>query len=254
MNTLRILPVLLSLSLCAAASVKPPPATVGGQVLDTQGRPLPGALIWIQPAVTTGLVTVRTDARGTYQSPRLVNVPYNAVAYYQTEYRGQSYCLRLASEKVSGYDTFSPDPKAGTVRNFRMQLSGKIPDPSGYTAYFGSEVRLMWTGDYDAGKTVANGSKVTLTFTPDGPLIDGSRGRPFSVTGNHANPIIPDVPVGHYRVSATEVHADGRKTPLIVGQDENRLSASAAFAFQPSGMCGGATSNVGRAFLYVARP
>jgi hypothetical protein len=256
MKTAKTLCALLSISLCTAlaAPAKPPPATVSGQVLDSRGRPLPGALIWIKPAVTTGLLTARTDEKGHYQSARLPNVPYYTAAYYQTEYHGQSYCLRLASEKLGGYDAFSPDPAAGIVRNFKLQLSGKIPDVSGYTAYFGSEVRLMWKGDYDAGKTVPADSTVRVLFTPDGPMIDGSTGKAFTVVGNQSEPIIKDVPVGHYRATAVEVHADGHKTPLILGQKDSSLTASTAFDFQPSGGCGGATSNVGRAFLYVARP
>ena len=256
MNLPRSLPALLCMILGAAlaASAKAPPATVSGQVLDSQGRPLPGALIWIKPAVTTGLLTAHTDGQGRYQSAKLPNVPYYAIGYFQTDYHGQTYCLRLASEKTGGYDAFSPDPTAGIVRNFKLQLSGRIPDSSGYPAYFGSEVRLMWKGDYDAGTTVPADSTVQATFTPDGPLIDGSTGKAFTISGNQSEPIIKDVPVGHYRVTAAEIHADGHKSPLIVGQKDPTLAASTTFDFQPSGGCGGATSNVGRAFLYVARP
>ncbi|THF70920.1 carboxypeptidase regulatory-like domain-containing protein [Deinococcus sp. Arct2-2] len=253
-----ILKFTLALSLllppASAASAQPSPATVSGQVLDSRGRPLSGALIWVKPAVTTGLLTVRTDSQGRYQSPKLPNIPYYAVGYYQTEYHGQSFCLRLAAEKPGGYDAFSPDPVTGVVRNFRLQLSGKIADSSGYVSYLGSQVRLMWKGDYDAGKTVAQDSSVQTTFTPNGPMINGTPGKAVTLKANYGNPIMEDVPVGHYRVSAVEVHADGHKTPLIVGQTDTALAASTSFDFQPSGGCGGSTSNAGRAFLYVARP
>lgn len=255
MPVFRSLSLLLFAGLCSAlAASAPPAATVGGQVLNTQGKPLPGALIWIKPAVTTGLLTAHTDEQGRYQSARLPNVPYYTLAYYQTEYHGESFCLRLAAEKLGGYDAFSPDSAAGTVRNFKLQLSGKIPDSGGYPSYFGSEVRLMWKGDYDAGKTVPADSTVQSTFTPDGPMIDGTAGKPFTLNGSLNEQIMKDVPVGHYRVTAVEIHADGHRTPLIVGQNGEKLAASTSFDFHPSGGCGGATSNVGRAFLYLARP
>src|SRR5690606_13094770 len=38
----------------------PQPRTVTGTVVDTQGRPISGARVWIRPALTTGLVEVRT--------------------------------------------------------------------------------------------------------------------------------------------------------------------------------------------------
>lgn len=37
---------------------------VTGTVLDTRGRPIAGAKVWIRPALTTGLVETRTGADG----------------------------------------------------------------------------------------------------------------------------------------------------------------------------------------------
>lgn len=230
------------------------PNTVSGQVLDTRGVPIADALIWVRPAVTTGLVTVHTDAQGHYQSPTLVNVPYRTYGYVQTEYHGQSFCLRLAADQLNGYEAFSPDPAGTIVRNFTVQLSGKIPDSTVANSYFGAEVRLMhhtWSNDQ---QLAASDSAVEVTLVPDGILIDGSVGQTVVRSAKVGENFLYDIPVGHYNVTATEVHRDGTRTPLVLGEYQGPPSSQTTLDFLASGGCGGSTSNVSRAFLYVARP
>ncbi|THF70921.1 carboxypeptidase regulatory-like domain-containing protein [Deinococcus sp. Arct2-2] len=237
-----------------AGSPSSAPNTVSGRVLDTRGTPIAGALIWVLPAVTTGLVTVHTDVQGHYQSPALVNVPYRTYGYVQTEYHGQSFCLRLAADQLNEYDAFSPDPAGTVVRNFKVQLSGKIPDANTANRYFGAEVRLMhhtWRNDQ---QLAASDSAVEVTLVPDGALIDGSLGQTLVRSAKVGENFLYDIPIGHYNVTATEVHRDGTRTPLVLGEYQGPPSAQTTLDFLTSGGCGGSTSNVSRAFLYVARP
>ncbi|WP_295823659.1 carboxypeptidase-like regulatory domain-containing protein [uncultured Deinococcus sp.] len=230
------------------------PNTVSGQVLDQAGRPIQGALIWVLPAVTTGLITLHTDAQGRYVSPALVNVPYRTYAGFQAEYRGQSFCQRLAATSLNEYDAFSPDPTGTIIRNFRWQISGAMPD--GRDNYFGAEVRIFHRTWADGQEIVAGDSSVELTLVPDGPLIDGSAGKTVVKSARVGENMLYDIPVGHYAVKATEVHGDGSRTPLLVGDYSGPGSAASTLDFRPqSGSCVGGTSNgVERASVYVARP
>lgn len=57
--------------------------TISGRALDARGNPIAGALVWVKPAVTTGLVTVHADANGRYIAEGLPNVPYKVCAWAQ---------------------------------------------------------------------------------------------------------------------------------------------------------------------------
>ncbi len=45
---------------------QPEPYSVAGVAVDTQGRAIAGAKVWIEPALTTGLAEVTTDGDGRY--------------------------------------------------------------------------------------------------------------------------------------------------------------------------------------------
>ncbi len=223
-------------------------------MLDQAGHPIPGALIWVLPAVTTGLVTLHTDAQGRYVSPALVNVPYRTYAGFQAEYRGQTFCQRLAATTLNEYDAFSPDPSGTIIRNFKWRISGAMPD--GHDNFFGADVRIMHRTWSDSQDYVAGDSSVELTLVPEGALIDGSAGQTVVKSTRVGDNMLHDIPVGHYAVKATEIRKDGSRTPLVVGDYAGPGSATSTLDFKPqSGNCVGGTSNgVERAFVYVARP
>jgi hypothetical protein len=188
--------------------------SVTGLVTDTQGRPIEGAKVWIQPALTTGLVETRTGSDGRYLATSLINVPYSAKAWTEVTYNGQRFCLRLGMPSASDYDSFVPEH--GIERNFQWQLTGVIEDLSDFDGYFGGQVRIMNTGYYlDAA------AAVEFTFTPTGPLIDGSTGTAFTRTLELAptSSDLFDVPVGPYHVTAVLVGKDGSRKPLPIGPD-----------------------------------
>jgi hypothetical protein len=48
----------------SAAQAQDEPGTISGRAVDSLGRPLAGARIWIRPALTGGLLQTRTDGDG----------------------------------------------------------------------------------------------------------------------------------------------------------------------------------------------
>jgi hypothetical protein len=189
------------------------PRTVTGTVVDTQGRPIAGAKVWIQPALTTGLVEVRTDADGRYRATSLIDVPYSAKAWAEVEHGGRRICVRLGMPSPADYDTFVP--AQGAVRDFRWQLTGPIEDLRSLNEYFGGMVRVMGAGAYLTG-----GARVELTFVPTGPRIDGSQVAGFTrVLDDPRDGDVRDLPVGPYRVTATLLGSDGSRRPLRLGPD-----------------------------------
>jgi len=188
------------------------PGTVTGTVVDTQGRPIAGARVWIQPAITTGLVEVRTDANGRYLAEGLIDVPYTAKAWAYVTYGGRQVCVRLGMDSPVDYTAFVP--AQGAVKNFRWQLTGPIEDLRDLNEYFGGMLRVMNTGYYA-------GDRIELSFTPTGPRIDGSSVAPFTRTLNDPSRDydVRDLPAGPYRVTATLVASDGSRRPLRLSRD-----------------------------------
>lgn len=227
---------------------QPGPYSVTGVAVDTQGRPIAGAKVWIEPAVTTGLVEVTTDSSGRYLVTDLPNVPYYAKAWTEVDYNGERFCLRLGMPNPGDFDAFTPE--AGAVRNFQWQLSGVIEDLRDYDGYFGGELRLFLDGDM-------RGGEVELTFTPTGPLIDGSAGETLTAVINvNEMPFVSDIPIGTYRVTSVLLE-NGSRTPLRTGTESSwngyaGQTEAAALAFAPNG-CGNGNGTE-RAFLYLSSP
>jgi Carboxypeptidase regulatory-like domain len=228
----------------------PQPETfaVTGVALDTQGKPIANAKVWIEPAVTTGLAETTTDAKGVYKMASLPNVPYYAKAWTFVEYNGENFCLRLGMPKASDYGSFTVEH--GVVRNFQWQLSGVIEDLKEYDGYFGAEIRLFIDGDMKDGE-------VELTFTPTAPLVDGSQGQVITRKLNVNKALmVYDIPLGQYEVSGVLLE-NGTRTPLHVGAESvwdgyNAQTETAALEFNPNG-CGNG-NGIDRAFLYLNSP
>ena len=198
------------------SQVQPPtsntqPRSVIGTAVDTQGRPIAGARVWILPALTTGVSEVRTNAEGRYVAEGLIDVPYRARAWAYVDYGGRQVCMRLGMDSPVDYDTFVPT--AGAVRNFRMQLTGPIEDLRDLNEHFGGMIRVMYSRAFE-------GNQLEFTFTPTGPLIDGTRIEPFVRTLNPSRDSdIHGIPVGPYRLSAAVVSPNGARRPLPLALD-----------------------------------
>jgi hypothetical protein len=211
--------------------------SVTGLVLDTKGRPMPNAKIWIRPALTTGLVQLRTGADGRYTATGLVDVPYYAQAWTEVTYANKQYCLRLSMPNAGDYDAFTPT--TGAVRNFQWRLTGRIPDLS--DAYFGGHIRLIGDG------TLKQTDSVDVTLTPTAPLVDGSAAQAITRRVG-AYDFVYDVPVGQYTASVTAIGRSGARTPLKVGANSSATATSMPLTFEPSG-CGN-DNGTSRAFIF----
>jgi hypothetical protein len=210
------------------------------------------ALVWVKPAVTTGLVTTHTDAQGRYLVKNLPELPYKVFAWAQPEFAGKHHCLRLGHDALGDYEPIYPN----AVRNFRWQLEGKIQDRGDQT-FFGGELRLMpvyrQPGDFDIHANL----QIEVRFVANGTLVDGSPGKTITRKLNwNDTDFARDIPVGSYTVNATLITPDSSRSALEVGANESSLAAQSALEFVPSSSsCGGNFGNgTARAFLSIARP
>ena len=116
-------------------------------------------------------------------------------------------------ESAVDFDTFVPTQ--GAVRNFRMQLTGPIEDLRDTPEQFGAVLSVYQAWPYEDA-----GNRIEFTFTPTGPLIDGTWSEPFTrVLDPDGTTQIRGLPIGPYRVGATLVAADGTRSQLGVAVD-----------------------------------
>jgi hypothetical protein len=130
-------------------------------------------------------------------------------------------------------DEVARDVADGIVKDFRLKLSGRKPgkgkkSPNSY-----------WGGVLDVGEVWANnalvrlypvGSRIQFTLTPDGPLVDGSAGKPLTFDYTLARPEdemrgnatrFIDVPLGAYTLTATLTEPSGAKHSLSLATGED---------------------------------
>lgn len=208
----------------------PKAGTVEGQALDHQGKPLSGIHVWIKPGLTTGVVDLTTGPDGRYRVEGLPYVPYTAHAWYPVNAYGKTYCYRLAHPTAAEYQPFNA--QSGAVRNFRWQLSGRIPGVEDYkgTGYYGGTLALP-VSPRDGGGILDGEDRLEVTLTPDGPLIDGSSGKALVLKTNELSQIY-DIPVGKYRASAVAVSPGGGRRPVLLATDySGAASPSVTFTF-----------------------
>lgn len=244
-----------------AATAKPPAPKRGfvtGLVLDTRGRPLAGAEVYIVGTTFTQgqrtSFTAVTGKDGTY-AIRVPDGRYHASASVKRTLGGVPFTLPL--HPASGSLNTEVDSSEGGNLNFRWQLTGSKPGGGkDWDDFYGASVDLSYCGlpakaycdarYADVLRTAApGGSTVTLTFTPQGNLIDGTAGRPVVITFRAAplsgpggypytdpngggrtilgqswayqSEDINDLPLGVYTLSAVATTPDGRRVPLKLG-------------------------------------
>jgi len=254
--------IVLTIALSAPATaetVQPTPGIVAGRVLDTSGRPLAGAVLYLERLAIPGRpLHGKTDDTGAY-TVKTLKLPliYRAHAWMPLTYRGKNYCVRIAPETESDKaDIAGPD---GAIRNFRWQLQGpvdpSVQKPDDNADFYGSTLRLMLDfadGGYD--------STIDLELTPDGPLIDGSAGKVLRYHVDLTKTVfVNDIPVGAYTVRATRITRDGQRAPVRIGPSAGEAKETATLEFNPHETtlsCGSATTDNGidRAFLTVVAP
>lgn len=191
-----------------APSPSPAVGVVTGSVVDTRGNPLAGVQVIADNTLfyNTNAVGV-TDAQGRYRID--VGQPvgtWHMTAHLRREFEGRTYDLSLHPDNDA--------PFAGTegaVRNFRWRLTGARADGLGF---YGGTVQFLvdpqgWAAD-------AHQTDVELTFTPVGPLIDGSTGQTLTLRANQGLFTIRDVPLGKYAITARYAPEGAAPRPMVL--------------------------------------
>ncbi|MBB6097479.1 hypothetical protein HNR42_000896 [Deinobacterium chartae] len=199
---LSTLPLALS-----AATEKPRPWVLSGRVVNTEGKPVAGARILLDSTLLYNSNTfVRTGRDGRYRIdiPRMYASPWHAYAEMETTYHGRRYRFDLHPENPDDFVG-----QTGAIRNFRWTLTGEKTGRL-YGRYGGSlyiDPEVMSNIDR---------SDVEVTLTPDGPLIDGSKGQVLRRrvgSGGGEFHEVPDLPIGRYKITARLVSAN---RPLVL--------------------------------------
>lgn len=211
----------------AAAGVQPERGVIKGQIFDERGRPLRGVPVEVSLTVaSSGVAQVATDAEGRYRFANLQALPYRVYAQIQQlEYNGKFYSFSLEPKNAPQGRTY--DPTAGAVVDFVWKIRGATAgsdrnNPSASTVHGGSLLVNEMDGP---GFRFPRGSTFVFTFTPKGPLIDGSEGAVLRRTldelpGSSIRHVSPreliDVPLGRYGVKGVVEHPDGRSVPFYL--------------------------------------
>lgn len=169
---------------------------VVGKVTDPQGRPLAQATIFTDNTILKGRGSETTSGSdGSYKIALVVGAgQWTAKGYMLKQYNDHVYKINL---DPANPDSFSEDEKP--VRNFQWKLSGHIPDLS-LDLYYGGTMEM--SRDLNANDLRDN-ENIEFTFTPVGPLIDGSAGKTLTLRAKKRyDTYLKDIPMGRYKVTA----------------------------------------------------
>jgi len=222
----------------AMPTIAPKPGYVRGYVKDTQGHPLKGALIGVRSTAVGGFysgASAKTDAQGYYEIKTPWGVGSFYCAGYTTDYGDLIAAFGLHPTDGSIDEFASPN---GVVKNWVLLPYGigdraKAQDDPKYCGnYYGGTIVLnFYVQDGSMSKnSLPPNSQVELTLTPDGPMLDGSKGRTIVVrketgTGFSGGLYINNIPVGPYKVKAR-----------MVGGGALRLHETGPYGNQPFGL------------------
>jgi hypothetical protein len=174
------------------------PGYVTGTVVDAAGRPLAGVEVYADNTLYYNTNAIGyTDAQGRYRiDVRQPIGTWRVGARMRREFNGRTYQFDLHPDVANAFPGVD-----GAVRNFDWRLIGRTPEGTWYGV--ATWVYRNWApGEYVAVEDVE------VTFTPVGPLVDGSTGQVGVVRlrGNYIN----NIPLGRYRVTARWAPQDGR--------------------------------------------
>ncbi len=215
------------------------PGYIIGRVTNTAGKPLAGAEISLYGTTMAGANTsfsLETGADGRF-SQRVPEGIYGASAYYKTRYNGKNYRFTLMPK--DGTTAKKHDSAPGVIKDFVWKISGLKPgekagEEGTHTEgnkYYGGYVYLTSKEEGFGGKVYfPAGSKLTITMTPRGSLIDGSTGKAKTFQRAFAKDItsslgwhLTDIPVGLYRLQANLILPDGTMKNLgVKNQQKSR--------------------------------
>lgn len=223
----------------STGTTSPVAGHIKGKVVNSRGQGLQGVKVSFNTVTFGGGVstaaTATTTADGTYD----VELPkgnYGVKAEYTITYNGRQYREYMSPDDgVNG--ELIHDSEKGYVKNFTWKISGEIPGYAhvpGEPHHYGGFIDLQHEGAYNYAngqsqtpvvEPIPLGSKVEVTLTPDGPLLDGSQGQ--AITRTHqigagetywysSEYDLMDIPVGRYNVSAVLIETNGGRRNLRV--------------------------------------
>jgi hypothetical protein len=196
--------------------VEKKPGTVRGYVYDRHGKPLKGAVIGARSTAAGGFysgASGKTDEKGYYE----IEVPWGAAHFYCAGYaldygEGRAAMgLCPADGEADGFATAN-----GAVENWALLPYG-IADrddlqdnPNYVNNYYGGGIVLSYSvsdgGVLASSTDLPANSKIEVTLTPDGPLVDGAAGRPILLrkrVGTFFGQLyVNNIPAGHYKIRA----------------------------------------------------
>jgi len=177
-----------------------------GKVVNSQGIAIAGAKILLDNTVGyAAYINGSTKEDGTYKI-EVQPGSWRTSAYVEQTYNGEKYTMELFPDKT---DSFT---EQGAVRNFIWKLEGELPWE--WEATCGGSVTL--STDYGFYEDEED---IELTFTPKGPLIDGSKGRTLVLRYGEEKwrnrAALEDIPIGRYTVRAA-LKKGARLTPLKI--------------------------------------
>ena len=211
-SSLALTSLLALLALGACDEKKGPAAThqISGKLADESGKPLSSVKVSVfgYPRGNLDTFSKVLDVpgpadrysidvlEGTYEAPRA-----NIAVHYNT----RQYVLPLASADNTKDWGEQKDSKNNLTRDFIWRISGPRPTAMGESkdsaGFWGAAINL------DKGADVGDFGTIEVTLTPDGPLIDGSPGKPVTYKrvipwAKHEDHLLTDVPIGRYTATA----------------------------------------------------
>jgi hypothetical protein len=179
---------------------------VKGLVVDTQGKPLPNLKVVVENTVfQASYVYATTGQDGRYRA-EVPNGGWKVSVQLDRQFQGRTYRFDLHPDNANGFTGTD-----GAVRNFAWKLTGPRPE-GGF--YGGTATVYRVLGD-DGEFFEMN--EVELTFTPDGPLVDGSTGQPVTGRPSGGSDQVKDIPLGRYVITARYVPAGKPANAMLIG-------------------------------------
>lgn len=226
--------------------------TITGRAVKSDGTPVPSFFVRYSgfqdgklantSATGYAIDTVNSTAKGAggRYSIQVPQGAYRVSAYVTYPYKGRSYNFPLEAVNAPArhdYDGLGLDKlKGGLVRDFVLKMTGKKAGASEETetvykhAYYGGRIDLYadeYEGILGGGNQLTTplrsayppDSQVEITLTPQGPLVDGTKGevlttlRPLGDDGKWTFNLRGVYP-GTYTATARLLKSDGATLPL----------------------------------------